>query len=139
EGAGQRSASGGAARGRARRQLLQVIGGRGGRDGIAQPSPGSIPDLHARPGDEDPGSLHQVMLALLLVILMGQDAPRVLLDQSPRAVEYQLGRLNNDQLAKVERLDTDDKYRPVYAAILARKGMARPLRAEALAALVKMG
>ena len=77
------------------------------------------------------------MLALLLIVLM-QDAPRVLLDQSPRAVEYQLARLSNDQLVKVERRETDDKYRPVYAAIMARKGMARPLRAEALAALVRM-
>jgi azurin len=89
------------------------------------------------------------MLALLLAAFMalpavalakaGQDAPRILLDQSPRAVEYQLGRLSNDQLVRVERRDTDDKYRPVYAAILTRKGMARPFRAEAVAALVKMG
>jgi len=68
----------------------------------------------------------------------GQDVPRILLDQSPRAVEYQLGRLSNDQLVRVERRETDEKYRPVYAAILTRKGMARPLRAEALAVLVKM-
>lgn len=78
------------------------------------------------------------MLALLLVVLTAQDAPRVLLDQSPRAVEYQLGRLSNDQLVRVERRDGDIKYRPVYAAILSRKGMARPARAEALAALVTM-
>jgi len=64
--------------------------------------------------------------------------PRILLDQSPRAVEYQLGRLTNDQLVRVERKDSDPKYRPVYFAILTRKGMARPFRAEALAALVKM-
>ena len=67
-----------------------------------------------------------------------QDAPRVLLDQSPRAVEYQLGRLSNDQLVRVERTDTDNKDRPVYAAILSRPGMARPFRAEALAALIKI-
>ena len=82
------------------------------------------------------------MPALLLAVLLGlppQDAPRVLLDQSPRAVEYQLGRLSNDQLVRVERRDTDDKYRPVYAAILTRGGMARPFRAEALAALATMG
>jgi azurin len=66
-----------------------------------------------------------------------EDAPRILY-QSPRAVEYQLGRLSNDQLVRVERNDTDSKYRPVYAAILSRRGMARPARAEALAALVKM-
>jgi azurin len=67
-----------------------------------------------------------------------QDAPRVLLDQSPRAVEYQLARLTNDQLARVERNDGDAKYRPVYFAILTRKGMARPLRDEALTALAKI-
>ena len=68
----------------------------------------------------------------------GQDVPRVLLDQSPRAVEYQLARLTNDQLARVERHDTDVKYRPVYFAVLTRKGMARPFRDEALAAIAKM-
>ena len=67
-----------------------------------------------------------------------QDAPRVLLDQSPRAVEYQLARLTNDQLTRVERHDTEVKYRPVYVAVLTRKGMARPFREEALAAIAKM-
>ncbi len=67
-----------------------------------------------------------------------EDVPRVLLDQSPRAVEYQLGRLTNDQLVRVERKDGDLKYRPVYIAILTRSGMARQSRAEALAALVRM-
>src|SRR4051812_14990836 len=52
-------------------------------------------------------------------------APRVLLDQSPRAVEYQLARLTNDELLRVERRDDDVKYRPVYAALLTRKGLAR--------------
>ena len=66
------------------------------------------------------------------------EVPRILLDQSPRAVEYQLGRLSNDQLARVERRDSDLKYRPVYFAMLTRRGMARPFRAEALAALVTM-
>jgi azurin len=88
------------------------------------------------------------MPALLLCALMAwpavalakaaQDAPRVLLDQSPRAVEYQLGRLSNDQLVRVERNDREDKYRPVYAAILTRKGMAPAFRVEALAALAKI-
>ena len=75
---------------------------------------------------------------LCAMVLLHQDAPRILLDQSPRAVEYQLGRLTNDQLVRVERKDSDAKYRPVYFAILTRKGMARPSRAEALATLVKM-
>ncbi len=68
-----------------------------------------------------------------------QDAPpKILLDQSPRAVEYQLSRLTNDELSRVERQPTDAKYRPIYYALLTRKGLARPLRDEALAALVKM-
>jgi azurin len=81
------------------------------------------------------------MAAMLLGLLLGlqqPDAPRILLDQSPRAVEYQIGRLSNDQLSRVERHDTDIKYRPVYVAMLTRKGMARPLRDEALAAIVKL-
>lgn len=67
-----------------------------------------------------------------------EEVPRILLDQSPRAVEYQLARLSNDQLARVERKDTDVKYRLVYLAMLTRAGMARPFRDEAIAALVKM-
>jgi azurin len=67
-----------------------------------------------------------------------QDVPRILLDAAPRAVEYQLARLTNDQLSRVERKDTDPRYRPVYLAILTRAGMARPFRDEAIAALVKM-
>ena len=66
------------------------------------------------------------------------DPPVLLFDTSPRAVDYQLGRFSNDQLARLERTDSDVKYRPVYLAILTRRAMARPLRAEALAALVKM-
>ena len=65
-------------------------------------------------------------------------APKILLDQSPRAVEYQLSRLTNDELSRVERQPTDPKYRPIYYALLTRKGLARPLRDEALAALGKM-
>jgi azurin len=66
------------------------------------------------------------------------DAPRILLDQPLRAVEYQLDRLSNDQLTKIERKTDDAKYRPVYYALLTRKGLAKEFRDEALAALVKM-
>jgi len=79
--------------------------------------------------------------ALLCVTLLSaaqESAPRILFDTSPRAVEYQLGRLSNEQLVRVERTDSDAKYRPVYLALLTRRAMARPIRAEALAALVKM-
>lgn len=67
-----------------------------------------------------------------------QQAPRVLLDQSPRAVEYQLNRLSNDELVLVERNDADVKYRPIYVAFLTRKGLAPQFRDEAVAALVKL-
>ena len=70
--------------------------------------------------------------------LQDQGPPTILLDTSPRAVEYQLGRLTADQLVQVERHDTDAKYRPVYLAILTRKGVARNYRDEALAAIVKL-
>ena len=67
-----------------------------------------------------------------------QDAPRILIDQPVRAVEYQLGRLTNDELTLVERKDDDVRYRPVYAALLTRKGVAGQFRDEALAALEKI-
>ena len=67
-----------------------------------------------------------------------QDAPRILIDQPVRAVEYQLGRLTNDELTLVERKDDDVRYRPVYFALLTRKGVAGQFRDEALAALEKM-
>ena len=67
-----------------------------------------------------------------------ESAPRILYETSPRAVEYQLGRLSNDQLLRVERTDGDAKFRPVHFTILTRRAMARATRAEALAALVKM-
>ena len=86
-----------------------------------------------------------VALVLLTGVRVGtfapvreQDAPRILLDQSPRAVEYQLNRLTNDELVRVERKTDDVKYRPIYYALLTRKGLAQPVRDEALAALATM-
>jgi azurin len=64
--------------------------------------------------------------------------PRILLDQPARAVEYQLNRLTNDEIVLVERKDTDVKYRPVYFALLTRKGLAKSYRDEAVAALLKL-
>jgi hypothetical protein len=67
------------------------------------------------------------------------DAPvRILLDQSPRAVEYQLSRLTNEELARVERREGDPKYRLVYFALLTRKGLARSLRTEGLNGLTRI-
>ena len=62
--------------------------------------------------------------------------PRIFLDKSPRIVEYQLKRLTNEQLLLVERKTDDQKYAPVYNAILVREGMSRQDRDEAVAGLV---
>jgi azurin len=89
----------------------------------------------------------RAVVALLLVpglgfasasLAAGQDAPRILLDQSPRAVEYQLDRLTNDELIRVERRTDDPKYRLIYVALLTRKGLPPAARDEALAALITM-
>ena len=67
-----------------------------------------------------------------------ESAPRILYDTSPRAVEYQLNRLSNDQLLRIERNASDAKYRPVHFALLTRRAMPRAVRADALAAIVKI-
>lgn len=85
-----------------------------------------------------PTFVDALLCAMLLSAAPQESAPRILFNTSPRAVEYQLNRLSNDQLMRVERSDGDVKYRPVYLALLTRKAMARPIRAEALAALVKI-
>jgi Copper binding proteins, plastocyanin/azurin family len=66
-------------------------------------------------------------------------APRILLNQPLRAVEYQLGRLSNEELILVERKDSDLLYRPVYFALLTRPGLPQQYRDEALSVLTKMG
>jgi len=73
-----------------------------------------------------------------LSLARGPQAPKILLDQPLRAVEYQLGRLTNEELVLVERKEDDVRYRPVYFALLTRKGVPAQFRDEALAALVKM-
>src|SRR5690348_2752866 len=64
-------------------------------------------------------------------------APHILLDKNPRIVAYQLSRLNNPQLIALERHPDQAKYKPVYAAILSRKGLDRKYREEALKALAQ--
>ena len=66
-----------------------------------------------------------------------QDAPKILLDQPLRAVEYQLNRLTHEELVLVERKDDDVRYRPVYVALLTRKGVPPQFRDEAVAALAR--
>lgn len=85
-----------------------------------------------------------VALAVLLSFVpvaahAAQDpAPRILLDQSPRAVDYQLRRLSDEALARVERHADDVRYVPVYYALLTRAAMADAIRDEAVAALVTL-
>ena len=66
------------------------------------------------------------------------EPPKVFLDKSPRIVEYQLKRLDNQRLLMVERKTDDKKYIPVYEAILTRGGMSPQFREESLEALVKL-
>ena len=84
------------------------------------------------------GGPERLTVASAVEAIAQEAAPRILYDTSPRAVEYQLARLSNDQLLRVERTDSDAKYRPVHFAILTRRAMARSVRAESLAALVKI-
>lgn len=62
--------------------------------------------------------------------------PTVYLDKSPRIVEYQLGRLSNDQLLLIETKTDDKKYIPVFTAIVSRVGMSPAAREAALAGLM---
>src|SRR5258706_93650 len=65
--------------------------------------------------------------------------PQVFLDKNPRIVAYQLKRLSNAQLIAFERKTDDPKYKPVYEALLARKGIEKKYREEAVEALAKLG
>ncbi|HEY2589681.1 MAG TPA: plastocyanin/azurin family copper-binding protein [Tepidisphaeraceae bacterium] len=66
------------------------------------------------------------------------EKPHVLLDKSPRVVAYQLKRLTNAQLVLVDRKPDEAKYKPVYEAILTRKGMDTKYRDEAVKALAQL-
>src|SRR5688500_18710708 len=67
-----------------------------------------------------------------------EPAPQVFLDKPPKVVAYQLKRLTNPQLLAVERKTDDPKYKPVYEAILVRKGVEKKYRQEAVEALAKL-
>lgn len=66
------------------------------------------------------------------------EPPTIFLDKSPRIVEYQLKRLDNQRLLLVDRKADDPKYIPVYTAILTRVGMSPQYRQEALEALAEL-
>ena len=63
---------------------------------------------------------------------------RILIDQPLVAVEYQLARLSNDDLTRLERKPGDPRYRPVYMALLTRKGLTKPWRDEAIGAITTL-
>jgi azurin len=65
--------------------------------------------------------------------------PQVFLDKNPRIVAYQLKRLSNPQLVAFERTMDHPKYKPVYEALLTRKGIEKKYREEAVEALAKLG
>lgn len=64
--------------------------------------------------------------------------PRVFLDKSPRVVAYQLKRLSDAQLLLVDRESTDEKYAPVYEAILGRKNLADAVKLAAAEGLADL-
>ena len=64
--------------------------------------------------------------------------PQIYLDKSPRIVQYQLNRLDNQRLLLVERKTDHPKYALVYLAILNRAGMSRQHRDEALQGLIQL-
>ncbi len=62
---------------------------------------------------------------------------RVLLDKSSKIVDYQLGRLEVDELLALERDATNPRYEPIHEAILKRHGMVLVERESAVAALAR--
>ncbi|MBW3539084.1 MAG: HEAT repeat domain-containing protein, partial [Planctomycetes bacterium] len=64
--------------------------------------------------------------------------PLVFLDKSPNIVRYQLNRLTNPQLLAVERSPQQEKFEPVYEAIVLRDGLSTRDREEAVAGLAAL-
>ena len=65
-------------------------------------------------------------------------APKIFFDKPARIVAFQLKRLDNATLLRVERRDDDAKYLPAHLMILKRDGMARQDREVALNAVAKI-
>jgi azurin len=66
------------------------------------------------------------------------EKPTLNLGGSARVVDFQLRKHTNAQLVAIDRNPDDAKFKPVYAAILKRKGIDRKYREEAVAALAKL-
>ena len=65
--------------------------------------------------------------------------PKIALDKSPAIIAFQLKRLSNKQLIDVERKPDDPKYKPIWMALLTRKGLEKKYREDAVDALAKSG
>ena len=87
-------------------------------------------------------------IGLSAFIVRGQDEgagaadsgpPKIALDKSPAIVAFQLKRLTNKQLVDLERKPDEAKYKPVYSALLTRKGLEKKYREEAVEGLTKIG
>jgi azurin len=86
-------------------------------------------------------------IAFSTLVVRAQDAdapadagpPKIALDKSPAIIAFQLKRLSNKQLIDVERKPEDPKYKPIYMALLTRKGLEKKYREEAVEALTKGG
>lgn len=76
--------------------------------------------------------------ALAAQTVADRPAPKILIDQPPVAVQYQLNRLSADDLVRLERKPNDPRYRLVYLALLSRRGIESALREEALRVLVAL-
>lgn len=69
---------------------------------------------------------------------MPVERPKILLDKNRRIVDYQLKRLDNSKLLLVETATDDQKYVPVFEAILIRSGLSRQDRESALSGIVTL-
>ncbi len=67
-----------------------------------------------------------------------EEVPVIFWDKAPQVIAFQLNRLTVKQLVKIERKSDDAKYRPLFETYLTRKGIPAKVRAEGLAALVKL-
>ncbi|MEO8480836.1 MAG: plastocyanin/azurin family copper-binding protein [Acidobacteriota bacterium] len=84
------------------------------------------------------GLVASVSMVLAAQTAPARPAPKILIDQPPVAVQYQLNRLSADDLVRLERRPDDPKYRLVYLALLSRRGIEPAVRDGALKVLVAM-
>jgi hypothetical protein len=68
----------------------------------------------------------------------GDAKPHIDLTKSPRIIAYQLRRMSSADLVALERHPDDAKYKPVYEALLVRKGIDRKYRQESADSLAKI-